>query len=117
VTPRELAQRWLTAFNAQNVDGLVALYAQNAVHHSPKLRAAHPETEGRVVGHAQLHAWWAESFAKLPGLHYQLIALTADEDRAVLEYARELPGSDPLRVAEVFVCRAGQIIESFVYHG
>jgi hypothetical protein len=117
MTPRELAERWLETFNQGNVDALVALYAPEAVHHSPKLRAAHPETEGRVTGRAQLHAWWTESFARLPGLHYRLIALTADDDRAVLEYARELPGSEPLRVAEVFVCRAGQIVESFVYHG
>jgi steroid Delta-isomerase len=117
MTPRVLAGRWLENFNRGDVDGLVALYAPDAVHHSPKLRAAHPETEGRVVGRENLHAWWTESFASLPGLHYRAIALTADQDRAVLEYVRELPGSEPLNVAEVFVCRAGQIVESFVYHG
>jgi hypothetical protein len=117
LVPRELAERWLLSFNAHDVDALVALYASDAVHHSPKLRAAHPETEVRVVGRQRLHDWWAESFSRLPGLRYRLLALTADHERAVLEYLRELPGSEPLRVAEVFVCRAGQIVESFVYHG
>jgi ketosteroid isomerase-like protein len=117
VTPRELAERWLASFNAGDVDGLVALYSPDAVHHSPKLRASQPETEGRVVGRAKMHAWWSESFAQFPGLHYRRLALTADDERAVLEYRRELPGSEPLAVAEVFVCRGGQIVESFVYHG
>jgi ketosteroid isomerase-like protein len=117
VTPRELAERWLASFNEGDVDALVSLYAPDAVHHSPKLRAAHPETDGRVSGRERLRAWWSESFSRLPGLHYRTIALTADGERAVLEYVRELPGAEALRVAEVFVCRAGQIVESFVYHG
>jgi hypothetical protein len=117
MTPGELADRWLQCFNAHDVDALVALYAPDAVHHSPKLRVARPETEGRVTGHAQLKAWWADSFARLPDLHYRLIARTASADRAVLEYLRELPGAESLRVAEVFVCREGKIVESFVYHG
>jgi hypothetical protein len=116
-TPRELAERWLECFNHGDVAQLVALYSLEAVHHSPKLRLAHPETAGQIVGRERLRAWWADSFARLPGLHYRAISLTADHERAVLEYARELPGSEPLRVAEVFICRAGQIVESFVYHG
>ncbi len=117
MTPRELAERWLDSFNRHDVESLVALYAPGAVHHSPKLRTAHPETDGRVSGPEALHAWWAESFAKLPGLHYQRVALIADDERAILEYLREVPGTEALRVAEVFICRAGRIVESFVYHG
>jgi ketosteroid isomerase-like protein len=117
VTPRELAERWLQSFNAHDVDALVALYAPNAVHHSPKLRAARPETEGQITGRTQMRDWWADAFARLPGLSYRLLALTADDDRAVLEYERELEGAERLRVAEVFVCRRDHIVESFVYHG
>jgi len=35
----------------------------------------------------------------------------------VLEYWRQLPGAEDLRVAELFRCVDGKILESFVYHG
>ena len=38
----------------------VALYADDAVHVSPKLRAQKPETEGKIRGKAELRAWWAD---------------------------------------------------------
>jgi hypothetical protein len=117
VSPRELAELWLERFNARDLDSLLALYSEEAVHHSPKLREREPETGGKIAGKAALRRWWEDSFKRLPGLHYREIALTSGTDRAVLEYARELPGSEPLHVAEVFVCKGGKIVESFVFHG
>lgn len=116
-SPAALAERWLAAFNRRDLEALLALYADDAVHHSPKLREQRPETEGRVQGKAALRAWWERSFARLPGLHYQRIAVTADAERAILEYWRRLPDSPELRVAELFRCASGRIVESFVYHG
>jgi len=117
VTPRQLAEAWLERFNARDLEGLLALYAEDAVHHSPKLRERDPKTGGRIAGKPALRAWWTDSFERLPGLHYRRVALTTSADRAVLEYARELPGEQPLAVAEVFVCRDDRIAESFVFHG
>jgi hypothetical protein len=117
LSPRELAELWLERFNARDLDGLLALYSEDALHHSPKLRERHPESGGRIAGKARLRQWWADSFARLPELHYRRIALTADAQRAVLEYARELPGESAQPIAEVFVCKGGQIVESFVFHG
>jgi ketosteroid isomerase-like protein len=117
VNPRELAEHWLERFNARDLDGLLGLYAGDAVHHSPKLRAQRPESGGRIAGKDAMRAWWADAFERLPGLRYRRIALTADADRAVLEYSRELPNEAPMPIAEVFVCKGGQITESFVFHG
>jgi hypothetical protein len=117
VTARALAELWLERFNARDLDGLLALYADGAVHHSPKLRDRQPETGGTIAGKAELRKWWADSFQRLPALHYRKIALTAGAQRAVLEYWRELPGEAALHVAEIFVCDGGRIVESFVFHG
>jgi ketosteroid isomerase-like protein len=113
----EIARAWLRAFNAYDVDALVALYADDATHTSPKIAALHPDTGGQLVGRAALAAWWRASNARLPGLRYDETALTADDDRVFVEYIRHLPGSPPSHVAEVFVIREGAIIASRVYHG
>ena len=112
-----IARAWLRAFNAHDVDALVALYDERATHTSPKIRALHPETGGKLVGKAALSTWWRDANARLPGLRYEETALTADDDRVFLEYVRHAPNEPPMPVAEVFEVRANRIVASRVYHG
>lgn len=125
-----LAREWLAAFNAADLERLLALYADDAVHLSPKLRDRRPETGGLVRGRPALRDWWADAFARLPGLRYAERTITAmgtamgtatgttdGSGRIVLEYDRTVPGEAPLAVAELFVVRAGLIVESRVFHG
>jgi ketosteroid isomerase-like protein len=114
---RAIARRWLDCFARQDLDGLLALYAADAAHTSPKIRVRHPETGGALRGQAALRAWWQDAFARLPGLRYELVALTADGERVFMEYRRHAPGEPDLPVAEVLVIAGGVIVESRVYHG
>jgi limonene-1,2-epoxide hydrolase len=113
----EIARAWLSAFNAHDVARLVLLYDENATHTSPKIRALHPETGGKIVGRAALAAWWKGAIARLPGLRYEEIAVTANSERVFLEYIRHAPNEPPMPVAEVFDLRGGAIVASRVYHG
>jgi limonene-1,2-epoxide hydrolase len=112
-----LARAWLQAFNAHDVEALVALYDANATHTSPKIRALHPDTGGRISGKEALASWWRGAIARVPGLHYEATALTADSDRVLLEYVRHASGEPPMPVAEVFEVAGGRIVASRVYHG
>jgi ketosteroid isomerase-like protein len=111
------ARAWLAAFNRRDLDALLSLYADDAVHTSPKLRAKNPESHGAVHGKAALRAWWADAMERLPELHYAERHLTASGERVLMEYLRENPGEAPLEVAEVLVVRGGRIVGSHVYHG
>jgi len=114
---REIARAWLAAFNAHDLDALVGLYAEDAVHTSPKLRARHPETGGKIAGKPALDAWWRDAFTRLPDIRYEASSVTADESRVFLEYVRHAPSEAPMYVAEVFEVRGGKIVASRVYHG
>lgn len=114
---QDIGRRWIAAFNAYDVAALVALYAEDATHTSPKIRALHPDTGGRLIGHAALTAWWEDANRRLPNLRYELFSLTADEDRVFVEYLRHAPDGPPMPCAEVFEVRAGKIVASRVYHG
>src|SRR3954452_8079360 len=117
MTPLALAHAWLDAFNAHDVDALVGLYTDNATHTSPKIRALHPDTGGKLVGKAALAAWWRDANARLPGLRYEAVSIVADDARAIIEYLRHAPGDAPMPVAEAFDVRDGKIVASRVYHG
>ena len=112
-----LARRWLACFEHKDVDQLVALYAVNARHTSPKLRAQKPDSAGHIEGRAALRAWWADAFRRLPDLRYVERTLTSDGKRVWMEYIRFAPGEPDLPVAEVLEVRDGLIVESRVYHG
>lgn len=115
--PDQLGRAWIDAFNAHDVARLVSLYAEDCTHTSPKIRALHPETGGKLVGRAALTTWWTDAIRRLPGLRYELTALTSNDERVVLEYLRHAPGEAPMPVAEAFDVKAGHIVASRVFHG
>jgi len=114
----DLARAWLKAFNQKDLDALLALYADDCRHTSPKIRAMFPATGGQLEGKAALRGWWEDAFKRLPGLSYEETRVTAGEQSVVLEYVRHAPGEPPMYVAEVFETDAtGRIAASRVYHG
>lgn len=113
----QLGRQWLDAFNRHDVEALIALYADDCAHTSPKIRTLHPETGGKLLGKPALKKWWEDAMKRLPGLRYEAFAVTADGQRVFLEYTRHAPNEAPYPVAEVFDVRAGKISASRVYHG
>lgn len=113
----EIAKAWLDAFGRGDLDALLSLYAEDAVHTSPKIRAQHPETGGKLIGKAALRAWWQGAFNTIPGLRYEPTGFTADSERVFMEYVRHADGQADLPVAEVLEVMGGKIVASRVYHG
>jgi ketosteroid isomerase-like protein len=114
---RGIAERWLLCFEKRELDGLLALYADDATHTSPKIRARHPETGGVLRGKAAMRAWWQDAFDHLPSMRYEARSITADGRRVFMEYVRTVDGEPDLPVAEVLDVAGGKIIASRVFHG
>ena len=116
MTNLQIAHQWFDAFNKHDLEKLLSLYADDAIHYSPKLKIHHPYTNGLIQGKPALQAWWADAFTRLPHLHYHILNLTCDDQRIFMEYIRQNPGEDDLQVGEVLVIEKGIIISSRVYH-
>ncbi len=114
---KQIAHKWFEAFNARDLEKLLALYDDQAQHFSPKLKIRKPETEGLIKGKEALRDWWRDSFDRLPTLRYEVTKLTADDEQVFMEYIRHVRGEDDLRVGEVLEIRNGKIVSSRVYHG
>lgn len=112
-----IARQWLACFRNRDLDGLLQLYANDAVHTSPKIRAMHPDSGGVLRGKDALRAWWGDALRRIPNLTYVEHTLTADAERVFMEYLRIAPGEPDLPVAEVLDVRDGLIVASRVYHG
>ena len=113
---KQIAHQWFAAFNQHDIEMLLALYDDNAEHYSPKLKVHQPQTNGFIKGEDALRGWWIDAFKRLPHLHYKVLQLTADDEQVFMEYIRQTPNEDDLRVGEVLVIKDGKIIASRVYH-
>lgn len=110
-TLRAVAERWLDCFARRDLDGLLALYSDDATHTSPKI------PERTLRGKVAMRAWWQASFDKLPSLKYEPTAITADSRRVYMEYVRRVEGQPDMPVAEVLDVEGGLIVASRVFHG
>lgn len=114
---RDIATQWMDAFNAHDLEKLLSLYAENAVHFSPKLLDRKPETLGLIKGKAALREWWQDAFLRLPTLSYKPVKFIAEADCIFMEYLRNVKGEQELKVGEVLEIKNGFIVASRVYHG
>ncbi len=112
-----IASLWLAAFNQHHLEELLALYADDAAHYSPKLKERDPETNGLIRGKGSLRSWWKGAFERLPTLQYRVTSLTANDDRVFMEYVRQVEGEENVMVAEVLEIKNDLIVASRVYHG
>lgn len=116
-TNKQIAHDWIDAFNSRDLEKLLALYDDAAVHFSPKLKALEPDTEGWVAGKTAMRAWWSGAFKRLQTLQYNVQHLIVDDHTVVIEYMRKAHGEADMMVAEVFEIVDGKIVRSRVYHG
>jgi hypothetical protein len=111
-----IANKWFTAFNEKNLEGLLALYHDNAQHYSPKLKVRQPETNGLIIGKDAMRSWWQDAFSRLPSLQYKILRLTPFENRVFMEYIRSVDGEPDLYVGEMLEVENGLIRSSAVFH-
>lgn len=114
---KNIAWEWIKAFNDHDLEKLLSLYAEDAVHFSPKLKLREPQTNGKIKGKTALRKWWQDAFERLPTLHYELKNLVADEAQVVMEYLRQVEAETDMMVAEILEIENMLIIRSRVYHG
>lgn len=111
-----IAQKWFDAFNRHDLESLLGLYSENAIHFSPKLLIKHPETEGLIKGKPELRKWWKESFDNLPSLKYFPELIICEGENVFMKYKRTVDGQNDLIVGETLRIVDGVIVESRVYH-
>lgn len=113
----QIALNWINAFNEHDLEKLLALYAEDAVHFSPKLKIREPETNGQITGKSALRSWWAGAFERIPSLHYKLENLVINDAQILMEYMRKAAGEPDMMIAEILEITDNLIVRSRVYHG
>lgn len=108
------ARSWLEAFNARDVDAIMAHYAEGIEHTSPTVARLLGEPSGIVRGKAALRAYFEKALAAAgPGLHLDLLRIHFGVNGVTLVYHR----SGGKLVAETFhFDKDGLVARAFVAH-
>lgn len=106
------AARWIAAWNARDVDAVLADYADDVVFSSPTAVRFAPESGGVVRGKDSLRAYWTRALDGNPDLRFELVGVYAGIDTVVIHYRNQAGGL----VNEVMTFRDGRVAVGHATH-
>ena len=107
IDPMQFAEQWLAAWNAHDVEAVLAHFHEDAVFTSPFAARILPESGGRLIGKPAIRAYWTAGLARLPDLHFEIEQVFAGVDCLVIAYVNQ----QGVRVSEVLMFEGDLVIE------
>jgi ketosteroid isomerase-like protein len=83
---RRFAEQWYAAWNARDLEAVLAHYADDVVMTSPLIAAVTGRADGRIAGKAALRGYFAAALERYPDLRFEPIGLFVGVDSLVLHY-------------------------------
>ncbi|AKF05874.1 hypothetical protein DB32_003023 [Sandaracinus amylolyticus] len=80
------AREWIEAWNAQDLDRILAHWADECVFASPRIVTVMGDPSGTVRGKEALRAYWSRALASAPQLRFELDAVYVGVDCVVIGY-------------------------------
>jgi 3-hydroxy acid dehydrogenase / malonic semialdehyde reductase len=115
ISTAPLAERWLAAWNAHDLDSVLALYADGAQHTSKRVQllgGSAPTLRGRDA----IAAYFRRGLEHYPALRFVPISVSTGPRTVVIEYQRLGVDAEEPTVELLEVDADGLIVHSRVYH-
>jgi hypothetical protein len=90
--PAEFAQHWLAAWNAHDLEALLAHFADDVVFTSPVAAQLLDGSDGVIRGKEALRAYWTEGLRRIPDLRFELVGVYAGINLIVINYRNQKGG-------------------------
>ncbi len=108
---REFAEKfaveWVQAWNAHDLDRLLAHFAEEVVWSSPLVAGFTGDESGTLHGKPALRAYYAEGLRRIPDLRFEVLGVRVGVAVLVINYRNQAGGE----VSEVLHLRDGLVIE------
>jgi len=111
---RALVEHWHEGWNGEDVDRIMAPFAEDVVFTSPFVSRVGPDgTSEAVVGAAALRAYVTGALRRTPGIRYRVDEVHLGTDTLVLDYTVTFPdGRPPTTGADLMRIDAdGRVVE------
>ncbi len=110
--PQLFAEQWISAWNARDVEAVLAGYAEDVLFTSPTAQRVVPESGGTVQGKQALRSYWTQALEGNRDLHFELTGVYHGVGTIVLHYRNQLGAL----VSEVLTFRDGLVAIGHVTH-
>jgi steroid Delta-isomerase len=118
---RHVYEQWHATVVNRDIDGLMALYAEDAIFETPLILVTLPDrTQGILRGKAEIGAFFDTAFRNNQnglGRWYRTGTFFSNGRQLVWEYLRETPQGDQADLVEVMDIAHGLIAHHRVYWG
>ena len=104
---QKFAASWEQAWNAHDLEAILAHFAHDVVFSSPVAARIVPRSDGVLHGKHALEAYWAQGLRLIPDLHFVVLDVFAGVDVLVLAYQNQLGN----RVCEVLKFEGDLVVE------
>src|SRR4051794_32542589 len=84
-----LAEHWIAAWNAHDLDAVLAHFHDDVVFHSPLIPQLVGEPSGTVKGQDALRAYWTAGLQAIPDLHFELLTVFNGVDLVAIHYRNQ----------------------------
>ena len=102
----DFAVEWIAAWNVHDLPRVLSHYTDDFEMTSPKIVQIAGEPSGRLAGKVAVGAYWTTALARIPDLHFELLAVTHGIDSVVLHYR----GAGGQLAAEVFFFNSAGLV-------
>lgn len=114
-------EAWHTCAENRDTEGLLALYADDAVLETPLIPVILDDVEGGVLrGHVALRRFFTEGARRRPNdlvRWHRTGTYLCDGHTLFWEYPRAMPGGEQVDIAEVMEIEGGLIVRHRIYWG
>lgn len=83
---RVFSEGWIAAWNAHDIDAVLAHFSDNFEFLSPFIVQVVGEKSGKLVGKPAVRAYWSAALEKLPDLHFELVDVLTGVDSLCVVY-------------------------------
>lgn len=105
--PASFSADWVAAWNAHDVEAVLAHFHEDVVFTSPTAARVVPASGGVVRGKQALRDYWTEALGLVPDLHFTVERVCAGVGVLVISYRNQAGGL----VDEVLVFADGLVVE------
>ena len=107
IDPKAFAAEWAEAWNAHDIERVLAHFHDDAAFSSPFAGRIVPESGGRLSGKAAIRAYWTTGIRLIPNLHFTVEEVFVGIDHIVILYRNQ----NGVRVSELLRIEDGLVVE------
>ncbi|NUP52288.1 MAG: nuclear transport factor 2 family protein [Catenulispora sp.] len=90
IAAREFVDGWVAAWNAHDLEAVLAHFTEDAEFASPVAVQLLPDSGGVVRGKAALRAYWAEGLRRIPDLRFEVVGYYEGVGILVINYRNQI---------------------------